>query len=202
MLLFLSTVYWNSRHYERPTSSATRPAHSQLGSLETHDPEKMIARPWPTVDLPAVLELHCLQSQHKKSTQKMLYGLPRSVSNSFTLMLEPDSGFSGSSFLSSTGKKMSQTPTHFQRQHSLLEMGNDFYAFQTARYECQEFRPFSVALSAKRKHIKPCLLTPLELPLLICDLCALLWKWCHHHWEGKLKEYATFAEHCSGRSYC
>lgn len=50
----------------------------------------MIARPWPTVDSPAVPGLECLQSPHKLSKKNHKKWLPHSVSHIFTLIWKLD----------------------------------------------------------------------------------------------------------------
>lgn len=90
MLLFPRTVYCSAQYFKAVQfySQRTHPTHSELSSLETHEPENTIARPWLTVNSPLVPELECLQSPHR---------VPKNPENdsllahcTFTLICKPD----------------------------------------------------------------------------------------------------------------
>lgn len=170
MLLFPRTVYCSAQYSKAVQfhSQGTHPTRSELSSLETHEPENMIARPQLTVNSPLVPEPECLQSPHRVPEN---HGNDSLLAHrTFTLICKPDPALCllhspCPCYSLHSKRELSHSPTHYRRVPSLLKTGTVFCILDRSLLESRaETFLFSAAYIPALYNLPPCLFSLAEHP--------------------------------------
>lgn len=136
MLLFPRTVYCNAQYSEAAPLhiQTTRPTHSELTSLETHEPENTIARPWPTVDLPSLApSTRTRERLQRPNIFSKIHENNSALSTSHIYLICEPIALRSLDATVLVILRATLTPTHSQRVPSLLEQAQ-ISTVQTSHY--------------------------------------------------------------------